>query len=404
MKTIDLRRNTSVRVTNGPDDPVNITGEGSSVNDSIFAHLTDSELSLGQPGFTGFNTLKIAQETQIFEEGWAKGLDTDEVWDVTETGTGTVVVLDSEGIFATVVAGDEATIQTKLPHQFLHGFSTLWRIAFHTDSLGVRGAGGSQDQKYEFGPHDVDDGYFFRINGGLDCVIRRKTVETVTNIVGFISGRHAYAIQYLDGNQVRFYVDGVLVHSAISGNNNLVAKSNLPTTITNKQDATVGLSIGKAYGLAVIREGAPFVFNSSGELMVSSGRVSTPSGALKVLQPTGDPLVTLSPNQVLDDFYLITNGSTLTVQQLRARVESAGTGKSVRIELFHDPLGVNPAPPSSQPASWIRIDTLMGNNFNQDASQDNVFVGDGTRRIVLRLKQTGSASIAVDGQWQGFEI
>jgi len=113
----------------------------------------------------------------------------------------------------------------------------------------------------------------------------------------------------------------------------------------------------------------------------------------------------MSPNQVIDDFFVITNGQSLTLQLLRGRVESAGTGKSVRIELFYDPLGGNPSgPANNQPASWERIDTLMGNNFNQDAAQGRVVVGDGTSRVVLRLQQTGSSAMAVEGIWVGFEI
>jgi hypothetical protein len=355
----------------------------------------------GAPGFTGFNTFKVAQETQIFEEGFSTGLDTTEVWNLTETGTGTVTTTDSQGVFACPAIGDVAMIETKLPQQFFHGFSTLWRIRPYTSTLGTL----------------------------FECVIRRKGVDTKTTLTGYDNNTNGFAIQYLDGNLVRFYftqggLPNALVHQAGSGADNLIAIPNLRSrirmerTVSNtifewgnydddngyfyRLTAASGVEEMKIYGLAVIREGAPFQFNASGELIVTSGIPSTPPGSTKVLRPSGDPLVTLSPNQVLDDFFTITNGTTLTVQQLRARVESAGTGKSVRAELFYDPNGTNPTA-GSQPGDWERIDTLMGNNFNADAPQDRVFTGDGTARIVLRRKQIGSATIAVDAQWQGFE-
>lgn len=362
--------------------------------------ITDGERDM-KVAFSGFDNLKVANETQIFEEGFSQGLDTEEIWNEIEVGTGSVSVVDSEGIMTVSALSDEATIQTKIPHQFLHGFSTTWRMRGHLNNTGEIG------NVREWGPMDDQNGYGFKLDGTtFSAVIRRKGVDTLIDQSAFVepftldANTHTYEIQYLNGNKVVFYVDNVFRHQAVSGANNLIAKSNVPSRVHNLNSTATGTNIITMFGLAVVRDGAPFGFDTIGRLRVTSGVVEAPPGTAEILVGGRK---NLSPNQVIDETHTITNGLTVTLQVLKARVESAGTGKSVIATIYSDPLGVNAAPPGSVPASWVEIDTVMGNNFNIDAVQTKSLSGDGTARVVLRTEQVGSASMICFTSFQGFE-
>ena len=360
--------------------------------------LTDGERD-STIAFSGFDSLKVAAETQVFEEGFAAGLDTVETWDQTTSSGGLVTVVDSQGLFQTFADGDISRIRTKASHQFLHGFSNTWRIRVRINKVN-----GSLGSTREWGLFDDANGYFFRVdNDGLSVVIRRKTLETVVSSSSFVNSislsttGQSYAIQYLNGNRVLFYINGVLAFQSGSSIANLIANSQLRTTINNVQvSSTTGEQLIEIYGLAVVRDGTPFTYDSAGRVRVSGGVAEAPPGTLSVNEPA-TPKITLNPGQTIDEFYTITDGKSLTLQVLDASVESAGTGKSVVIELFDDPNG--------DASSLIIIPggILMGNNFNSQRVIDKIFLGDGTRRILLRTTQVGNAQILLSRTWMGFE-
>ncbi len=349
--------------------------------------------------FSGFDSLKVAADTQEFEEGFATGLDLIETWDLTTVAGGTITVEDSQGIFSTFADGDLVQIRTKSPHQFLHGFSNTWRMRVITGD-----AGGIAGSIREWGVFNSTDGYFFRLDAdGMKVVIRRKTIETVISSSSFNNAAtftytgtgHSYAIQYLDGNRVVFYIDNELVFQKGSQVANLVAESQLPTTVRNEQlGVTSSTRTILITGLAVIRDGAPFTFDSAGRVRVSGGVAEAPAGTDAVVQPVIQR-ITIGNNQTVDEFYTITSGKALTIQVFDASAESAGTRKSVIFTLYEDPTGTG--------TPLITLKTIMGNNLNEERIIDQTFIGDGIRRILLRSEQIGGAQMIISRMWQGFE-
>ena len=346
--------------------------------------------------FNGFDIAKTALTTQVFEEGFSVGIDTITVWNEFTVGGGTISVADSQATFTTSAAGDEARIATQLTHSFLHGFSNIWRTRLKTVDTGeVSGS------TRAWGVFDDNNGYFFKLDGeGLHVVIRRKAVDVVISSSSFLTpivytgNAHSYAIQYLNGNRVIFYYDGILIHQAASQAQNLVALSQLRTTFDNKQSITSGDKILEVYGLAVIREGVPFQFDTAGNLKVSGGAAEAPAGTDPVSSPAV-PRVTIGPNATIDSFFTITTGKTLTIQVLEVAAMSAGTGKGIVATLFEDPNG--------DLSVLNEVKTLMGNNINEERVIDRTFAGDGTRRILLRVEQIGAASMIISREWEGFE-
>lgn len=132
----------------------------------------------------------------------------------------------------------------------------------------------------------------------------------------------------------------------------------------------------------------------SGLRFLTSNQIGgVPVGTTSVKRP-GNGLITLGSNETVDDFYTITNGKTLTL--LRMKVNCQPTGNThARVELFEDPNG--------DESVLNSIETMFGfgNNDFQDFNQ--TFVGDGTRRIILRATHVGGGSIEIDRQWEGFE-
>lgn len=369
---------------------------------SIGTQLTDNRRKL-TAGFTGFDQLIAAPPTQVFEEGFATGLDTEKVWTVTTVGAGTITVQNAQGDVNTFGTNDSSKMVTQLPHQFLHGFSNTWRIRVRLDDT-VSITGGVR----EWGIFDTSDGYLFRMDeNGLHVVIRRLTVETVidevdfANIIpngGLVPTAMSYAIQYLNGNRVLFYINNDIVHEAASKTGSLVATSQLRTTINNFQTAlsTGGPQMIQIYGLAMLRDGSPNTYDTIGRLRVTGGVSEAPPGTIEVMIPA-TPKISITANQVVDEFFTITDGKTLTLQALEAGVESAGTGKSVMIELFDDPNG------DLSVLIPIPAGFLIGNNFNDERILSASFLGDGIRRILLRTTQLGAANITMSREWRGFE-
>lgn len=395
---------TEVRNPRGENLRTDSTQSGNwEMNISTTQNLVQLSDGFQAPGIAlnGFRIPKTSLETLIFQEGFSNNLNVEETWDVFSVGGGSVAVADGEGVLITTAAGQSIIIETQVPHPFTHGYSNLWRVRLIlNDPFAVAGSTRS------WGIFDENDGYLFRLNGnGLSAVIRRKTVETIiasstwSNMTKSLEDMDArsYAIQYLNGNRVVFYLDDIPVAGAGSMVGSLIAKSNIPTRFENLQSLDVSTKTMKFTGLAVIREGSPFLFDSAGALVVSGSIAEAPEGTIAVKRPEGTSRLDVNPGSVTDDFYTITNDKTLVIQVLGASSASAGTGKSIIIELFDDPNGdeslLIPIPGA----------VLMGNNFNTERVISRTFSGDGVRRILMRITQDGNASMKIASEWRGFE-
>lgn len=94
----------------------------------------------------------------------------------------------------------------------------------------------------------------------------------------------------------------------------------------------------------------------------------------------------------VDTVYTIPNGETLTVQQLSGGAEEHTSGSIV--ELFEDPNG--------DLSVLNRIETVFVNGDSKQVVVQKSYVGDGTRRIVLRRRRYAANAKEMWGRWRGY--
>ena len=164
-------------------------------------------------------------------------------------------------------------------------------------------------------------------------------------------------------------------------------------------------------GLAISAASLPVVLASDHAII--STQIKTGSnilavnadGSIKTVPLIIPPAPTGSTNVVRDGFddvadtagidinYIITNLKTLTIQVLIAGAETT-TGGSL-VELFEDPSGTG--------APLTRISSLFVNGQGDNAPVNQEFIGDGTRRIILRRRGYSGNAREMFAQWIGFE-
>ena len=128
--------------------------------------------------------------------------------------------------------------------------------------------------------------------------------------------------------------------------------------------------------------------DSSGRILVSP-IASTPPSTTSVIQ-TGFSSISTST----DTIYTITNTKTLVLQQFEAGAQENTTGGS-KVILYEDPNG---------DLSVLNLITLLYVNGDSSIVQlSSSFVGNGTRRIVMRRDVISGPSREVFGRWKGFE-
>lgn len=136
--------------------------------------------------------------------------------------------------------------------------------------------------------------------------------------------------------------------------------------------------------------GTDMMVNDDGSINTVNVTVSTPTNADQVVQENFEDVATTTG---VDTIYTITNGETLTIQIFSAGAEVTAAGSVT--ELFEDANG--------DLSVLVRIGTIFtnGDNANEPIQQD--FVGDGTRRIVMRQRGYAASAREMFGRWQGFE-
>jgi len=125
---------------------------------------------------------------------------------------------------------------------------------------------------------------------------------------------------------------------------------------------------------------------ASGELKTIN-TVSTPPAATEVSQISYTSMTGTS-----DTLYTITSGDTLTLQRLAA----GGEGNGGVIELYEDPNG---------DLSVLNIvAAIFVAQSSDQVDLEEVFSGDGTRRILLRrITLGGGGARLMFGRWEGYE-
>lgn len=137
------------------------------------------------------------------------------------------------------------------------------------------------------------------------------------------------------------------------------------------------------------RNGIDLVINSDGSISTSAA-ITTPPTSTAISQVAfGFVATTIG----LDLNYTITNGKTLTLQRFSAAAADATGGAA--IELFYDPNG--------DLSVLTRIETIILNGATYQASLNQLFVGNGIRRIILRRRGYVNSSREIFARWEGYE-
>ena len=126
---------------------------------------------------------------------------------------------------------------------------------------------------------------------------------------------------------------------------------------------------------------------ADGRLLVSQLQTNPPSTTEIVRSEY------ISVATTYDNLYTITDGSTLVIQSL-----SAGCAASIEgsvVELWEDPNG------DLSVLNYIYV--LFVNGHSDKHEMKKTFIGDGTRRIVMRLKRLDGGAKEVQGEWVGYE-
>ena len=119
--------------------------------------------------------------------------------------------------------------------------------------------------------------------------------------------------------------------------------------------------------------------------------VPGPVGSVQVIRTDfGD----IGSKTGVDNFYTVTSGTILTIQILLGGSESS-TGGSI-IEIFDDPNG--------DLSILNRLSTLFVNGTSDEQIVNQILVGDGTRRVVLRRRTYTNSNREMFAQWIGFEV
>lgn len=130
--------------------------------------------------------------------------------------------------------------------------------------------------------------------------------------------------------------------------------------------------------------------NADGSVNVNTATTTPATGTQVVVNVFSN----VSSTTGIDTMYTITSGKTLTIQQMSGGAEPHSSGTIV--ELFEDPNG-NLTP-------LVRIETVFVNGTSEQVNIQQSYVGNGTRRIVLRRRSYANSAREVWGRWTGYEI
>ena len=257
------------------------------------------------------------------------------------------------------------------------------------------------------------NGLYFRIDGSdFNFVVLKGGVETLTSLAGSLPNAnfHLYKIEHLGSGKIGGFIDNAQVVDFASAADSQVgsaekkpfmkmyntqALASTPSTsdfhwirLVDLNDSTIAIS-----GVDDNNISRRVSVSTAGRLLVETQPPEQPPNTFPVplANRSGRGSVSGTPQ---DTIFTITNNRQLTIQSFLAGAESSNGGS--KVELFEDPNG------DLSVLNDIGVAYLNGSNYN--ATQNQTFTGDGTRRIVLRRSMTGGGSAEVFGQWLGFEV
>jgi len=175
-------------------------------------------------------------------------------------------------------------------------------------------------------------------------------------------------------------------------------KGDLPVVVYGPA-SQVGLKVNATNGSAntqVMDDSTGYYLKprSDGSLNVNAnvgGLPEIPEGSSRVT-------VTATPTDVattagVDTYYTVTNGKTLTLQSFSGGSEYDSSGSV--IDLYYDPNG------NLSVLTWI--DTIYVNGSDSQHGIGLEYVGNGTRRIVMRRRGFSANAREMAARWYGYE-
>lgn len=208
----------------------------------------------------------------------------------------------------------------------------------------------------------------FKANGNVGTFYRNKIHDGAGNaLTSTLNGsKRSLDVNVSGGAGMATYVDAASI-----------------TPSTDKAQVIAGLDRNavKARMLSV---------TADGRIKIATEPPSAPGGATPV-DVVADSIIATTE----DTTYTITNGKTLTIQNFNGGGASSNNGDT--IELFYDPNG------NATGMTLIRVAYVpdTGGNFSFDLKA--TFVGNGTRRILVRRTRGAGSSARVSAFWAGYE-
>jgi len=262
----------------------------------------------------------------------------------------------------------------------------------------------------EWGYKDTSalNGIFFRIDGfSMSLVTLKGGAETINDLTSFLPDEnfHQYTIEQQGAARVIANLDGQKLTEIVSPSTSLIGDSEkkpyfamynaaplggLPSKtsfqwLVSSEQSDQGARI---YGVDDNGNIRAVVVNDSGRFLVEIQPPIPPPATTPIFERAQSVM-----SGTEDLFRTITNGTILTIQTLSAGAEISNAGSI--IELFEDPSG------TGSPLNIIENIYVGGASFQTILNVD--FIGDGTRRILLRRRNFSGGNLDVTGIWTGFE-
>jgi len=372
--------------------------------------ITDERLGIGKGHFANVSPddfLRVERfgslmMNEVFEDG---SIDTTDRWTETIVTGGSSSFSDSN-LFMTVTTASGASIEYLFNQDIINVSSTLSRyltaVKFGTEQTNNIKEWGIINQA-------GTDGLFYRLDGSTLFFVEKKSgVETTTDISTSkpTDGKfHVYDIEFGGNARYLAHIDDPLVASKSLTNAPITSSKKYSPFWKHSNSAllagaasdleTVGCVIVDQSGTAIAIQGQDenSIFRTvrvtlDRRLLVSQEAPGAPPGTTQIVQTAFSSI-----NNTADTLFTITNSKTLTIQRLSAGAEVTTEGSI--IELFEDPNG------DLSVLNVIIVIFASGNSDQNDLSID--FVGDGTRRILLRRRPFGGGFREIFGRWVGFE-
>ena len=377
---------------------------------TLFGEVNLLGLKGGIPTVTPDNFLNVAAFGRpIVIESFDKILDTTNRWDEVIVGSATQSQpANSVQLDLNVTAGATDSItETFKGEDDLRGIPSGFQKMIYSVSFGSLLLTGN---RREWGYTDTDglNGIFFRIDGTSMALVTLKGGAEVSNdLTSFLpnSDFHTYTIEQQGPGLVIGSLDGTKIIELQSPTSPLVGDLEKKPFMRMFNTGALGgppsptsfqwLMLfdqsdqgARIYGVDDNGNIRAAVVNETGRLLISQNPPTPPPATTAVIQQAKS---TMSGTQ--DLFFIITNGKTLTIQSLSAGAEVSNAGSIV--ELFEDLTG------TGTPLNLVEDIYVAGQSFQKILNSS--FVGDGTRRILLRRRNFSGGMLDVTGIWTGFE-